>query len=149
MPEKRDVCSAEADHSVECVCEHLRRNRTDGDQRLTAWAVDEAGEQGHAVRATLGRVSPLLTLLRGSQASAEKPQTELKDKIKLGVHRAPDCGMVSFALAVVLPARDMHGSSAGESRNAVACVKVKPKVAHLEGYKFGHPKAAESGESHH
>jgi hypothetical protein len=37
---------------------------------------------------------------------------ELKDEIEFGIHRAPDGGMMPFALAVFLPARDMHGSSA-------------------------------------
>ncbi len=50
------------------------------------------------MRATLGRVSPLLTELRNSKAGAEEPKAELTNEVELWVDRAPDGRVVAFAL---------------------------------------------------
>jgi hypothetical protein len=58
---------------------------------------------------------------------------------------------MTFALAVILLARDVHGrgASAPEARYAVPGVEAEPQVTHLEGCQFGYPEAADGGEGRH
>ncbi len=80
---------------------------------------------------------------------AKEPKAKLTNEIEFWVHRTPNGGVMTLALAVILPARNVHGGGAPEARYAVPGVEVEPQVTHLEGCQFGYPEAADGGEGHH
>jgi hypothetical protein len=77
------------------------------------------------------------------------PVTELVQDVEGGVKGAADCGVVSFAFAVVFPPGHMDGCGAVKAWDAVSGVEIEPDVAQLEGDEFGDPEAADGGECDH
>ncbi len=79
--------------------------------------VAEAGEEGRAVGATGRRARGFLAMRGHAKAVLGHPVAELVQDVEGGVEGAADCGVVSFAFAIVFPPGHVNGCGPVEAGN--------------------------------
>ena len=147
--EPLDISPARGDNPAKGVAEHLGRQGCGCGSGSASGPVAESGEEGWAVLAWERRVSRLLAVGRNPESMCTEPGLKLEDQVQVGVVGPTHGRVVTLAFAIVLAPRDVDRDCPQETGDAIPGVEVEPKVADLEGEKFGDSEAADGGQGDH